>query len=269
MFDTPKTAPMVLDKEYAPLPKSGPEHEPTENSSLEELTAYALNKQAGIFAREKMNAHDLWLMGQALSWAKPKVGHTKWEKWWKDKGFKKTYVWQARKLHENAATLEEVKDLGVTEALVKFGVVAEKKEKPTAKGTPIKKAAPSGTDEPSDHEEAAVNEEAPTAEAESTETAPIQQEPNEQVQDEEEPEKAPADELAEEEDKELREYQSSLRSLTPNTRAVAILHALELLRDDLNGSDVDTDLRSTFTQIAALAEQLKGPRQETECSVAA
>jgi hypothetical protein len=60
-----------------------PDQEPTENSSLEELAAYALDKQNGILASDKTNGEDLWLMGQALEWAYKKTPYGEWEDWFK------------------------------------------------------------------------------------------------------------------------------------------------------------------------------------------
>ena len=228
MFNPPMIAPMF------------PENELTENSTLDELAAFALVKQERIFARDKMNAEDLWLMGQALEWAKEKVPSREWEKWWKAKGFKKTYVWQARKLHENAPSLDAVKNLGVTEALVKFEVVCEKK--PQAKTAPNLKIV----------DESALpveKEEAPTPDKGADTPEPS---------NEDEDENHPTDPLAEAEEKDFKEWEESIRPLTPHVRAVAILHALELLRDDLQGQEVDEELQGTFTKIAQLAEELKG-----------
>jgi len=199
-------------------------NEPNENSSLDELATYALGKQTQIIARDKRNREDLWLMGQALQWAKDKLPYGEWEKWWKAKGLKKTYVWQARKLHENAASLERVKELGLTEALLKFGVVAEKKAKESATAE-----RPSKTTQDDD-------------------------DPGESEQDARD---TPKDDLADEEAKEHKEHQEAIRKLTPKTRAVAIQHALELLRDDLNGEEIDEDLQRTLGEIAQLAEELK------------
>ena len=219
--------------------------EPNENSSLEELAAYALKKQEGIFARDKMNGEDLWLMGQALAWAKVKVGHGEWENWWKGKGFKKTYVWQARKLHENAPTLEDVKGLGVTEALLKFGVVAEKKTQPGTKA---------GSGKNQEGEEA---EGVPASDKEG-ETPTEADEPNGEHEGDE------GEDLADQEDKKHKAYQESIRKLTPKTRAVIIQHSLELLREELDGEEVDEELQQTFGQIAQLAEELKGLNSHDE-----
>lgn len=240
-----------------------PDDEPTENSSLEELTTYALNKQKGIFARDKKNAEDLWLMGQALAWAKPKVGHGKWEKWWKVKGFKKTYVWQARKLHENAATLGEVKKLGLTEALLKFGVVAQKKEKAGTTAASEKKAK----DEPKGKAPSASKEaEGPTVQDEDCDEPDPDEEPTEQVEDCDEAgsDQQPNDHLADEEEREFKEFEASIRKMTPKARAVAIHHALELLRDELDKDEVDQELQQTLGQIAQLAEAMKGVSQHVE-----
>ena len=121
----PMTAPMF------------PNDEPNENSTLDELGAYALVKQNRIIANDKRNGEDLWLMGQALTWAFNKTPHGEWEKWFKAQGLKKTYVWQARKLYEKA-TLDQVTNIGLTKALRKFKVVAEKKAKHEAVTVPTK-----------------------------------------------------------------------------------------------------------------------------------
>jgi hypothetical protein len=57
--------------------------------------------------------------------------------------------------------------------------------------------------------------------------------------------------------------------VTPKTRAVAIQHALELLRDELNEEEVDEELQLTFSQIAELAEELKGMNKHVEVEHAA
>jgi hypothetical protein len=229
MNDMPTIAPML------------PNNNPTKDSSLDDLAVFAMLKQDEILARDKKNGEDLWLMGQALAWAKAKVQHGQWEKWWKAKGFKKTYVWQARRLHESAS-LEDVQELGVTEALLTFGVIAEKKEKESVLNAKPKKE----------------DDELPAA-----------PEPAEQGQydgEESTPDEAPADDLADEEDKELKEYQESIRKLTPKTKAVAIHHALEQLRDELNGDEVDQELRQTLGEIARLAEELKGVSKTVEAA---
>lgn len=236
-----------------------PEAEPTADSSLDELATYALLKQDRIIARDKMNGEDLWLMGQALQWAKDKLPYGEWEQWWKAKGFKKTYVWQARTLHDKAK-LDGVKELGLTEALRKFAVVAEKKPQAGTKASGSKK------------NKTEINEAVPTSN-EDTEKQTEQPDPSEEAQEQSEAgepnndeeggdspsaDDQPADSLADEEATELKEFQQSLRKLTPKTRAVAIQHTLELLRDELDGEEVDEELQQTFGQIAHLAEELKG-----------
>jgi hypothetical protein len=256
----PTIGPMILDiKPYKNSTPDGipmkapmfPNNAPNENSSLEELAAYALHKQKQIFARDKMNGEDLWLMGQALTWAKKSV-RGKWEKWWKAQGLRKTYVWQARKLYERA-TLDDVKELGVTEALLKFKIVAEKKAKHATATVPTAAI-----------EKMEDTKATPASDEEATE-------PTEQEEDgsDPEPEEQSTDALAEEEEKELKEWQDALRQQTPKTRAVAILHALEHLRDDLNEEEVDEELRQTFSQIAELAEELKGLNKQIDANEAA
>lgn len=227
MNDKPETAPMFLDTN------------PTENSSLSELAAYALSKQHEFFDRDKKNGEDLWLMGQALEWAKAKVQHGEWEKWWKTNGFKKTYVWQARKLHA-AASLEDVEELGLTEALLQFGVVAEKK---------AKESVPSGKSDMGER---------PKAHAAEEDEAPEPVEHDESEGEEPDSEEPPQDDLAEDAEKEFKEFEEMIRKLTPTTRAVAIHHALELLRDELSGDEIDDELQQTLSQIAQLAEEMKG-----------
>ena len=222
-----------------------PNTEPNENSSLDELGAYAFLKQEQVLGRDKMNAEDLWLMGQALAWAKKQKPHGGWEKWFKSQGLKKTYVWQARTLHDKA-TLDEVEELGLTEALRKFGVLVEKKPKPaeekTTKVTPPTPASNDGATEPTDEDNGGD---------------PTESEENADDNDPDGDEK-PTDDLADEEEREFKAYQDALRQRTPKTRAVAIQHALELLRDDLDEEEIDEELQSTFGQIAELAEKLKG-----------
>ena len=76
----------------------------------------------------------------------------------------------------------------------------------------------------------------------------------------------PTDDLADEEEKEFKEFEASIRKLTPKTKAVAIHHAMELLRDDLKGQEVDDELQETFGQIAQLAEELKGKNQQVKAA---
>lgn len=250
MNDTPEIAPLG----------DLPDYEPTENSSLDELAAYALLKQNGIIASDKKNGEDLWLMGQALEWAKERLPHGEWEKWWKAKGFKKTYVWQARTLH-NKAMLEKVKELGLTEALRKFDVVPDRK--PQAGTT---KAAGDKTKK-DDNTKAtpAVNTKEVEEQAEAPEPSEDTEQPTEAPakgsEDDGDPAEGndqPSGDLADEEEKELKEYQAAIRKQSPKARAVVIQHALELLRDDLHGEEVDQELQKTFGQIAQLAEALKG-----------
>jgi hypothetical protein len=263
----PTIGPMILDikpyKNSTPdmIPMKAPmfpNNEPNENSTLDELAAYALLKQKQIFARDKMIGEDLWLLGQALTWAKKTVGGKKWEKWWKAQGLKKTFVWVARKLHERA-TLDQVKELGLTESLLKFEIVAGKKGKPAAKTVPtatMEKVEDTNPTPDSNEQVTEGNEVAESNEKPSEVSVPVGDE-------------QPTDVLAEEEEKELKEWQDALRQQTPKTRAVAILHALELLRDELNAEDVDEELKTTFSQIAELAEELKGLNKQTDANEAA
>jgi hypothetical protein len=243
----------------APMPL--PNNEPNENSSLDELGAYALRKQTRIIASDKMNGEDLWLMGQALAWAFKKTPHGEREQWFKAQGLKKTYVWQARKLYERA-TLDQVRNIGLTNALRKFKVVAEKKAKPAAVTVPTKEEDEKSK-APLDSNEAGTE---PTGEAHGSDVA----ENDEEVPDDlAEGTDKPTDDLAEEEEKELKEYQDALRQTSPKTRAVAIQHALELLRDELNAEEIDEELQQTFRQIAELVEELKGLSKHADANEAA
>ena len=244
----PMKAPMFAD------------NEPNENSSLDELAAYALLKQKEVLARDKMNAEDLWLMGQALQWAKNQKPHGGWEKWFKSQGLKKTYVWLARTLHKEA-TLDEVKELGVTEALRKFGVLTQKKAKPEAATVPDE-ALDEDANEPPDSNEKDTE---PTDEVDGTDPAESEEDANDDSNGDEEP----TDDLAEEDEKELKAFQDALRQPTPKTSAVAILHALELLREELNAEEVDEELQQTLGQIAQLAAAMKGGSKETDAEEAA
>lgn len=241
------------------------DHEPTENSSLDELAAYALEKQRQIIARDTKNGEDLWLMGQALEWAKKKFQYGVWEDWFKSQGLKKTWVWQARTLHKNAS-LDDVKELGMTEALRKFKVLPEKKPQAGIKAVGGKKkedeeaegvaASDQQAEEPSETSEPSEDSEKPTEASE----PPEQDGGHEQ----DEADDQPSDDLAAEEDNELKAYQESIRTLAPKARAVIIHHALELLRDELDGEEVDEELQQTFGQIAQLAEELKGLNNHDE-----
>ena len=253
----PTIAPMPLP-EYAPKPTIARmnHHEvdasPNENSTLESLVAYALLMQEGIYATDKKNAEDMWLMGQVLTWAFKKILHGNKEDWLESQGLKKTYAWQARQLFK--ATLEQVKQYGLTEALRKFKIVAEKKSK--ADVVPVPE---------SESEENEISTAPSTRIKEGTE-------PTDQVVGEDldpDGDAEPAADLANEETKEHKEYQAKIRMKTPKDRAVAIQHSLELLRDDLSGEDVDEELQQIFGQIAALAEEMIGRSKQNDLEQAA
>lgn len=74
------------------------------------------------------------------------------------------------------------------------------------------------------------------------------------------------DDLADEEEREFKEFEESIRKLTPKTRAVAIQRQLEVLRDDLDGQEADEDLQEILDEIAQLAEELKGASKHVEAA---
>lgn len=228
--------------------------EPTATSTLDELATYALLKQSQIIDRDKKNGEDLWLMGRALELAYQQSPYGTWERWWKAKGFKKTYVWHARKLHK-AATLDQVKDLGLTEALVSFGVVA-------AKDDPTDGTSGTGCG-PQEQEEAPQDQggEPVTDVGEQPDEALDEDDPADD-HDKDEPESdGPEDAgqvLEDEEDKDFKDYQAAIRKLTPLSKAVAIRNALELLLDDVIGEEIEEELQDTFDQIVELVEALGG-----------
>jgi hypothetical protein len=174
-------------------------------------------------------------------------------------------VWQARKLYKNASTLEDLKQLGVTEALLKFGVVVEKKPQAGTKAASVKKNKDENAEAvPASDKEAEKPNETPEQSEKVEEATEATHKSDEDGGDPTEADEQPADNLADEEEKELKAYQESIRKLTPKTRAVAIHHALELLREELDGEEVDEELQQTICQIAQLAEELKGLNSHDE-----
>ena len=249
----------------APMPGL-PNPEPTESSSLDELATYGLLKQGQIIARDRANAQDMWLMGRALRWAKAKVPHGSWEEWLRAKKFKKTWAWKARTLSE-ATTLDKVKNLGLTEALVRFGIdkpkPAQVKDQPKRNAKNEADTVQKTTTQPDTEESQLEQDEAPDDGTkglelgegpESEEDGPLNEEgPDEDLHD------GPSDQgVDDEEDKDFKEYQAALRRQTPLSRAVAIRNALELILEDVIGESVEVELQDTFGQIAELAEALRG-----------
>ena len=230
-----------------------PDNEPNEKSSLDQLAIYALNKQEAIILRDIQNAEDLWLMGQAMEWAFKKTPYGEWEKWCKAKGFRKTYVWQARTLHERAE-LEQVNALGLTEALRKFKVIPEKKAKAdTATEADV-------VSKEQDHIKALPDSVEDASEPSSGNLAEGNEQPSNSVPEPESAEQ-PIDQQAEEDEPgEIKAVKNGFGKQTPKTRAVVILHALESLLDDLNGQEIDEELQQTFCQIAEVAREMKVSR---------
>jgi hypothetical protein len=174
---------------------------------------------------------------------------------------KKTWVWQARKLHE-ITTLDEVKELGMTEALRKFKVLPEKKSQAVTKAAGGKKFKDADAEAvPASDKEASKQADAPEPSQDAEKQTEALEPSGEEGSDEG---SQPSDDLADEENKELKAYQESIRTLTPKARAVAIHHSLELLREELDGEEVDEELQQTFGQIAQLAEELKGLNSHDE-----
>jgi hypothetical protein len=126
-----------------------------------------------------------------------------------------------------------------------------KKKKPSSKVTGTKQA-------PKVEQHEAEEEEQPTKAPESSKATEAEPTDADDGGDPADAEAKPSNDLADQEGKELKAYQESIRKPTPKMRAVAILHALELLREELKGDEVDEELQQTFDQIAQLAEELKG-----------
>lgn len=189
-------------------------------------------------------------MGKVLLWAKARIPHGQWEKWLSKHKFKKTWAWKACSLKETV-TLNQVQGLGMTEALVKYGIEKAKPKKATANPPTRKSKLPpqKSVFKLTDQSEP-VEDETGVEIDDGDETAEFVVN-NEQV------------DLADEEDQELKHYQSAIRKETPHTKAISIRNALERLGESLTVEDIDRDLRDTFGQIADLASKLQALGNES------
>jgi hypothetical protein len=240
--------------EIAPLGDL-PDQEPTENSSLDELGKFALSMFNQFKAQDRKNGEYIWKMGYALQLAYEKLAHEKgyghWEKWYKAKGFTKTWQWQARMLYLDAPSLEAVIDLGLTESLIRFGVISptqigEKASRPKRKDHKAAEKPPVIIDRQEDTDEDEDEPEGPLAEDESE----LEEEGDQGGSTTEQ-------RLPEEIEKQaVDDHEPSPRKETPLLRAVAIRNALEILLDDLVSGEADPDeeLPSVLNEIIEYAE---------------
>jgi len=135
-------------------------------------------------------------------------------------------------LYVDAPSLDAVKELGLTQSLVRFGVIPAK-EPEKESDSPAKKEATRRTaqNKGSKQEGRRVNPD---------DGMDVQAVPDDEG------------------DTAFKKYQAALRQQTPLSRAVAIRNAVELLMEDVIGEQVEEELQDSFDQIAELAEALRG-----------
>jgi hypothetical protein len=107
---------------------------PDDSWDDDELVAYAKHQVVEIRKLKRQVAVHVYRLGMALSlYRKRHLEHGDWEKFLEGQGLSGPTAWRAVQLFERAESEQEVANLGITEAYVKFGILRRAKEK--AKGT--------------------------------------------------------------------------------------------------------------------------------------